>query len=224
MSVSVLTRAYGNNRSGANTQENVLTAAAVRARGIKRLFSLRLPGDRRGAEAQTLIVPGVTMPGGRTRDLVLLATMANQVFAFDANDGTPVWQRTLGTPITSSGRIDDHPINDHWGILSTPVIDDAAGVMYACAWVSPDGSFGNAQHWLHALSIVDGHAVHPPLNLEGAVYNPGHGLQTQRFASATRKQRASLLLTSGTVFIAFGSLFETNRDSRGWIIACDTRS
>jgi hypothetical protein len=31
MSVSVLTRAYGNNRSGANTQENVLTAAAVRS-------------------------------------------------------------------------------------------------------------------------------------------------------------------------------------------------
>ena len=83
MSVSVLNRAYGNNRSGANTQENVLTAAAVRSQGIKRLFSLPLPGDRRGAEAQTLIVPGVTLPGGRTRDLVLLATMANQVFAFD---------------------------------------------------------------------------------------------------------------------------------------------
>jgi hypothetical protein len=30
------------------------------------------------------------LPGGRTRDLVLLTTMANQVFAFDANDGTPV--------------------------------------------------------------------------------------------------------------------------------------
>jgi hypothetical protein len=26
------------------------------------------------------------------------------------------------------------------------------------------------------------------------------------------------------LFIAFGSLFETNRDSRGWIIACDTSS
>jgi len=29
--------------------------------------------------------------------------MANQVFAFDANDGTPVWERTLGTPITGGG-------------------------------------------------------------------------------------------------------------------------
>ena len=55
MSISVLTRAYGNDRSGANTQESVLTAAAVRSRGIKRLFSMPLPGDRRGAEAQTIV-------------------------------------------------------------------------------------------------------------------------------------------------------------------------
>ena len=212
MSISVLTRGYNNGRDGANPQEGVLMAAAVRTRGIRRLFSLPLPGDRRGAEAQPLIVPGVALPGGRTRDLALLATMANQVFAFDANDGTPVWERTLGTPITSSGQIDDHPINDHWGILSTPVVDAAAGVMYACAWISPDGSPGHAQHWLHALSIVDGQPVHQPLNLEGASYDPGHGLQVQTFASATRKQRASLLLASATVFIAFGSLF---RDEPG---------
>jgi hypothetical protein len=37
-----------------------------------------------------LIVSGVALPVGRTRNLVLVATMANQVFAFDANDGTPV--------------------------------------------------------------------------------------------------------------------------------------
>ena len=222
MSVSVLTRGYDNDRSGANTQESVLTAAAVRSHGIRRLFSLALPGDRRGAEAQPLIVPGVALPGGRSRDLVLLATMANQVFAFDANDGTPLWERSLGRPIDSSSQIDDHPINDHWGILSTPVVDSVAGVLYACAWVSPSGSYTNAQHWLHALSIVNGQAVHPPLNLEGATYDPGHGQPVQRFASATRKQRASLMLARGTVFTAFGSVFETSRDSRGWIIAIDT--
>ncbi len=222
MNISVLTRGYSNRRDGANTQESVLTAAAVRARGIKRLFSLPLPGDARGAEAQPLIVTGVALPGGRMRDLVLLATMANRIFAFDANDGTQVWERTLGTPINGSRAIDAHLVNDHWGILSTPVVDSAAGVMYACAWISSDGSPANAQHWLHAVSIVDGHAVHPPLSLEGATYAPGHGLPVQRFASATRKQRASLLLVGGTVFIAFGSLAETSRDSRGWIIACDT--
>jgi outer membrane protein assembly factor BamB len=224
MRISVLTRAYNNGRDGANTGESVLTAAAVRSRGIRRLFSLPLPGDRRGAEAQPLIVPGVRLPGGQTRDLVLIATMANRVFAFDANDGTPVWEQTLGTPINGSRDIDAHLVNDHRGILSTPVIDSAAGVMYACAWASPDGSPAHAQHWLHAIGVADGRAVHPPLNLEGATYDPGHGLPVQRFASAVRKQRASLLLAGGTVFIPFGSVKETSRDSRGWIIACDTGS
>jgi hypothetical protein len=224
MSISVLTRGYTNSRDGANTQESVLTAAAVGTRGIKRLFSLPLPGDLRGAEAQPLIVSDVRLPDGRTRDLVVIATMANQIFAFDAADGTLVWQRTVGMPITGSKQIDEYLINGHWGILSTPVIDSAAGVIYACAWISPDGSPTHAQHWLHAVSLVDGRAVHPPLGLEGASYDPGHGLPVQKFASASRKQRASLLLDSGTVFIAFGSLQETSRDSRGWIIACDTRS
>ncbi|HEU0155774.1 MAG TPA: hypothetical protein VFQ82_06855, partial [Stellaceae bacterium] len=224
MSVSVLTRAYSNTRDGANTAETVLTAAAVKSRGIRRLFSLALPGDARGAEAQPLIVPSVRLSGGATRDLVLIATMANKVFAFDANDGTPIWETSLGTPITGSRDIDAHLVNDHWGVLSTPVVDAAAGIIYACAWASPDGSVANARHSLHALAIGDGRAAHPSLDLEGAVYDPGHGLPIQRFASAARKQRASLLLVDGTVFIAFGSVKETSRDSRGWIIACDTRA
>jgi len=62
-----------------------------------------------------LIVAGVRLPDARTRDLALLATMANQVFAFNANDGTPVWQRSLGTPVDGSRDIDAHLINDHWG-------------------------------------------------------------------------------------------------------------
>jgi len=54
MSFSVLTRAYGNDRSGTNGQESVLTAAAVRSRGIKRLFSLPLPGRSRRRRGATL--------------------------------------------------------------------------------------------------------------------------------------------------------------------------
>lgn len=220
----MLTRSYTNGRDGANTSENILTAAAVRGRGIKRLFSLELPEDARGAEAQPLLVPDVSLPHGRKRDLVLVATMANKIFAFDANDGTPLWERTLGTPINGSKDIDFHLVNDHWGILSTPVVDAVAGVIYACAWVSPDGSPTRAQHWLYAVSIADGQSVRPPLNLEGASYDPSNGLPVQKFASASRKQRASLLLVCGTVFLAFGSIKETSRDSRGWIIACDTAS
>lgn len=72
MSVAVLTGACNSGRSGTNAEESVLTAGAVRSRGIGRLFSLTLAGDRRSAKAQPLIVPGVALPGSRTHDLVLI--------------------------------------------------------------------------------------------------------------------------------------------------------
>ena len=92
------------------------------------------------------------MNDGHPHDVVFLASMANQVLAYDANDGTLLWQRLLGRPINGSPAIDYHMINDHWGILSTPVIDVAAGLLYACTWVSADGTAQNGQHWLHAFN------------------------------------------------------------------------
>jgi len=223
-SPAVTTRGFDNARTGANPRETLLTPDAVRARGIKRLFSLNVPGDARGCEAQPLIAPGVVLAHGAAHDVVFLATMANQVWAFDANDGAKLWQRTLGRPINGSNAIDAHMINDHWGILSTPVIDPAAGILYACAWISEDGTWQNGQHWLHALNLRDGTAAHPPLNLEGVVYEPGHGLPKQQFRSAERKQRAALTLTQGAVLIPFGTIAESAQTARGWLIAVDVAS
>ena len=226
MAISVVTRAYDNARTGANTHEAVLTAGKVRRDGIRRLYSISLPGDARGVEAQPLVVTGVALPDGTRRDVIYLATMANQVSAFDAANGRPLWHVVLGTPITGSQAIDSHLINDHWGVLSTPVIDPATQTMYVVAWVSPDRSVANAEHLLYAVRIGDGTLAHPPLSLEGAQYSPGHGLPPQQFKSAARKQRASLLLTTvngvTTVFIGFGTVQETAATSRGWIIACGT--
>ncbi|MGC9944939.1 MAG: PQQ-binding-like beta-propeller repeat protein [Bryobacteraceae bacterium] len=224
MSFAITTRSYDNSRSGANTNETTLTPAAVGTRGIKRLFTLALPGDKRGAEAQPLIVPQVTMADGSQHDVVYIATMANRVFAFDANTGAQLWMVQIGTPINGAKKIDGYLINDHWGIVSTPVIDTAAGVMYANAWISPDGTWENGQHNLCAISLRDGSLVHSLLNLEGITYNPGHGRPQQLFKSMERKQRAALLLVNGTVFIAFATIFETAATARGWVVAVDTAS
>jgi hypothetical protein len=223
-SPAVATRSYGNTRTGSNARETILTPDAVRARGIKRLFSLVTPGDARGCEAQPLVIPGLVMADGTTHDVVFLATMANQVWAFDGNDGTLLWQQVLGRPIDGSTAIDSHRINDHWGILSTPVIDVTAGVLYACAWISADGTAASGQHFLHAIKLHDGTPAHPPLNLEGATSNPGHGLPVQTFRSAQRKQRAALTLTQSAVLIPFGTIAETSQTARGWLIAVDTQS
>jgi hypothetical protein len=223
MSTAVTTRSYDNFRSGANTQETILTPAAVRARGIKQLLTLALPGDARGCEAQPLIVPAVKMADG-THDVVYIATMANQVFAFDVDTGAQLWMIQLGAPIKGNTSIDSHMINDHWGILSTPVIDAQAGVMYVCSWISSDGSVARAQHFVHAIGLTDGHEMHTRINLEGVSYNPGHGLPVVTFKSAHRKQRAALLLVKGTAFVAFGTIAESAATARGWLIAVDTAS
>src|SRR5882672_1852565 len=38
-------------------------------------------------------------------------------------------------PIFGTRAIDGHLTNVNWGILSTPVIDEAAGLLYACTWI-----------------------------------------------------------------------------------------
>jgi hypothetical protein len=219
---AILTRSYDNARTGSNTKESVLTPAAVRTRGIKRLFSLGTPGDARGCEAQPLIVAGVKLRDGSVRKVVYLATMANDVLAYDADSGQLLWSVNLGTPIKSTPSIDIHMINDHWGIVSTPVIDPAAKILYACVWTSSNGISSSGQHFLHAISLIDGKPIHAPLNLEGAVFNPGHGLPAVTFRSAERKQRAGLLLLAGAVFIGFGTIVESAETARGWLIAVDT--
>jgi hypothetical protein len=226
MAIAVTTRSYNNARSGANSEESILTPAAVQTRGIRKLFSLQMTGDMRGIEAQPLVLPNVTVNDGTIHSIIYLADMANQIWAFDADTGVQLWKRTLGTPVNGTKAIDYYQINDHWGILSTPVIDQAAGTMYLVAWISPDGSVGKAQHFCYAVSVRDGGDVDPPVNLESATDEAGYGALPQSFASAGRKQRAALLLTAvggiNTLFIGFGSLQETSATARGWVIACAT--
>lgn len=221
MSLAVSTRAYDNTRAGANTQESTLTPSAIRSRGIKRLFTLPLPGDARGCEAQPLVAPGVLI-GNRKYDVVYVATMANQVFAFDANSGARLWMVQLGTAIEAGARIDAYGINDHWGIISTPVIDLQGGQVYVCAWTSPDATPERGQHVLHALRLADGSAAHAPIHFDAVSHHPGRGLGVQHFRSAELEQRAALLLDQGTVFIAFDTRAGSANGARGWLIAVDT--
>src|SRR5580658_8549608 len=160
MSSSVTTRSYDNARTGANDEETVLSATTVRTSGIAKLFSITVPDDPR-LEAQPLAVGGVRLANGQTHDVIFQATMGNGVYAFDAVTGAELWKTNLGRPIIGTKQIDAWLINVDWGILSTPVIDEAGGILYACAWISADGTAGKGQHYLAALRLSDGTLVHP---------------------------------------------------------------
>ena len=210
-------------RTGANTAETVLTPAAVQTRGVKNVLTLLTPDDPR-LEAQPLYLSGINI-GGKVRNAIYQATMGNTVYAWDADTGELLWKTLLGTPINGSQVIDFHNINVKWGILSTPVIDRPAGLLYACAWISDPNNSGNwqfGQYFVAALDIVTGALKQPLLNLEGVTFDPGPPGSKQVFKSIERKQRAALAIVNGAVIICFGTIFETDKLARGWVIAVDT--
>ena len=189
-------------------------------------------------EAQPLLVPGLTLKDGRTRDAAFVCTMSNNVWAFDANDGTVLWKTPapLGRPIRGTKDIDMWLVNDRWGILGTPVIDPDAGTLYVVSWsllpgaaadnVVPKNPTGNTVHRLHALDVADGSERRPPLTIDAAV--PG---TAARFLSHRQKQRAALLLAPPagphgrkTLFMACGQFGETQADRHGWVVAFDVGS
>ncbi len=224
----VLTRAYDNSRSGTTLNETILTQDNVGTKGIRKYFSLYMEGDARGAESQTLILPKVPVADGTVRDVAIVSSMNNLVWAYDANDSDILWVQKLGVPINGSSAIDFHSINDHWGILSTGVIDPDTYHWYGVVWSSPDGDPKKGQHSIHILNLKDGSQVRPPIPLADQEYAPGNGLPVQKYASTMRKQRSSLLMTKingvKTIFFASGSVLETAKGSAGWIFAYDVAS
>lgn len=220
----VLTRGYDNARTGYNSAETILTQSAVTSKGIKKIFSLPMEGDARGDEAQTLILPSLKCDDGTVRDIAVCAAMTNDIGVFDANDSDYLWMKKLAVPINGSGAIDAWKINDHWGILSTPVIDPDTQYLYCVAWTSPTGSSSSATYAMHVIDLKTGLRVCPPVSLQNLTYTPANG-KTQTWKSIMRKQRSSLLLTNinnvKTVFFASGTIAETSNGAAGWICAFD---
>ena len=116
--MNVLTRSYGNGRTGANTQETTLTPALVGSNLLVKQFSLDLTNDDPRIEAQPLFVSGVQVGGQVSRDIVYVCTMANNVWAFDADTGQAVWPKpvNLAPPLLPAPfDIQLFDINIHWG-------------------------------------------------------------------------------------------------------------
>jgi hypothetical protein len=231
----LLTRAWDNHRSGWNQHETVLTQASVKAKGIARITTIPVYGDARGIESQPLILPGVQLADGTTRDVMVLPSMANIVRGVDAATGIALWQTPqLGTPVTGSDSlgpngqgamcpgpnqtIDCYQINDKWGVLSTGVIDPDTQLVYLVAWISPDTTPQNGRHYMYVLRVKDGSQAVAPVLLDGKS-------GTQTWSQFMRKQRSSLVLTniagSKTIFFASGTIQELGTGAAGWVLAYD---
>ena len=218
--VDVLTQHNDSARTGQNLAEAVLTTSNVNVNQFGKLWSLPVQGL---VYAQPLLVTGLAI-AGTVHDVLLVATMHNVVYAFDANSsGAPLWTQSLGpsvpheviaVPCVGDGGTPN--IQVEVGILSTPVIDRETSRVYLT-----NKTYVNQvqQLWIHALDLTTGLDLPgSPIEMTATVPgNPYDGGTTSSLEAPLHAQRPSLLLLNGVVYVAFAS-HEDCGAYHGWIL------
>ncbi len=223
---NVLTYKYDNFRSGANTNEIILTLANVNVNQFSKLFTYALDGY---VYSQPLYVSNLTIPGQGTHNVVFVGTENDSVYAFDADsnvgpNGGLLWHTNLGIAQISVNnygvRYHHNVLNPLIGITGTPVIDPVSGTLYVDTFCGVIANTNNGFHLLHALSITNGaERPYSPVLVTASV--PGRGVDATNgivmFAGQNQMNRPALTLVGGTLFLAFGSYGDTD-PFHGWVI------
>jgi outer membrane protein assembly factor BamB len=172
-------------------------------------FAATLPDPNDHVYAQPLFVDGM---GGR--DLLIVATEANNVYGLDGATGAAVWTTNLGAPVplatlATCGNIDPY------GVTGTPVIDFASRTLFADALVLPTGAGALPKHRIFALSVDTG-AVQPgwPVDVETIAASG-----STPFDSRFQGQRGALAIVGGTLYVPFGGLYGDCLQYHGWVVS-----
>ncbi len=239
--VSVVTRHGDNARTGANLNEPILNVSNVNSSHFGRLAYRPVDGN---VYAQPLIASGVQAAGRRgTRNLAIVATEHNSIYAFDADDvdensasalvwhagpdvlGSSIETQTLFADMERTGCPDLTP---EVGITGTPVIGltNGATPRDGTIFVAAKSKSGDAYHYkLFALRLSDGAKV-GSIEIEGEVAGKGRGSVGDgddaklRFNPKIQLNRPGLLLAGNILYVAFGGHCDFDR-YHGWLFAYD---
>jgi hypothetical protein len=218
----VLTWHNDNARTGQNLEETFLTPDNVNSTSFGKIGFFQADG---AVDGQPLFVANVPFSSQETRNLLLVTTEHDSVYAFDAATGEVIWQVSLlGAGETTSDPRGVNSITPEIGISSTPVIDRTRGpngALYTVA-MSKDAA-GNYFQRIHALDITTGVELFGGPTTIQAKY-PGLGQnsdgQNVIFDAKQYKERAALLLSNGVVYTSWSSHQDLNPYT-GWIIGYD---
>ena len=205
-------------RTGQNLQETILTTSNVTSSSFGKLFTIPVDGI---IDAQPLYLSAVSIPGKGTHNVVYTVTENDSVYAFDADNGTLLWQvSTLGTSESPSDDLGCSQISPQIGITSTPVIDRASGpngTIYVVAMSKNSASYFQR---IHALEITTGEEEFGGPVAVAAKY-PGTGDNSHNgyvvFAPKHYAERQALLLLNGVIYTAWTSHCD-QRPYTGWLI------
>ena len=226
--VAVTTYHNDNYRSGLNAHETILKSSNVNEVSFGKRLVLPVEGY---VYAQPLYVPGVQV-NSAPHNVVYVVTEHDQVYAFDANSGQQLWQKSfIGTfgnrqilPV-SSDEVGCDDLVPEIGITSTPVIDLTTNEIYVVAKTKEIVN-GHTTYYqrMHVLDIRTGMEL---------LINPFHGAPIKAKTPGTgsgsvdgylifdplmQNQRAALALANGLVFVSWGSHCD-NDDYHGYVMA-----
>jgi hypothetical protein len=227
---AVLTHHNDNARTGMNLTESSLNTTNVNTNQFGLAFT-RVVDDQ--VYAQPLVMTNVNILGRGTRNLVLVCTVNDSVYAFDADDASvtlPYWTRSFISPpeIVAPANTDMSAIgacggryqdfSGNMGIVGTPVIDPVTRTMYLVARTKEYGT--NFVQRLHALEVTTG-AERPYSPVIIAANYPGYGAGSVGgiipFDARRQNQRPALALVNGIVYVSWSSHCD-NGPYHGWVI------
>ncbi len=207
-----------NARDGLNANETILDLTTVNSTQFGKIGFDPVDGI---VDAEPLYIANISV-GGKSRNVLYVATENDTVYAFDADSGAQLWKTSIiGSGETTS---DDHgcgQITPQIGVTSTPVIDrkqGTNGTIFAVG-MTKDAS-GNYHQRLHALDLTTGAEISgSPTEISGTY--PGTGANSQNgnvvFDPAQYAERAGLLLLNGTIYLGWTSHCDQDPYS-GWVM------
>jgi hypothetical protein len=210
----------GPNRRGAFENELKLNNSNVGGLTLKGHYS----ADAR-LWAQPLYLHAVTIAGNQY-DCLLVATMGNSLYLFDANNlGSPLWSHiglasTWNTYPGYDGAPDPDFYSEPIGCMGTPVVDQALGFIFvACVNSTPAVV-------IYKVSLTTG-VVSAQTTITGTVSGTGDPTGGDKVTGGVltfypnfELPRASLAIANSNVYVSFGS-YADNHPWHGWVFSYD---
>jgi hypothetical protein len=222
--ISVPTQRYDNYRVGWNSKEKLLNTGNVNLDHFGLLFTRSVDDQM---YSTPLLISNMSI-NGKAQNVLLVATMNNSVYAFDADDSSamaPLWHVNVTSPGNRVFKSSDLPCSNYGpniGIIGTPAIDTISKIMY---FVSNEYSntAQKAEQYFHALDITTGNEkVGSPTLINAFVLGTGDGSinDTVFFNPMKHNQRSAMLLHNGVVYICWASFCDLD-PYHGWVMGFD---
>jgi PQQ enzyme repeat len=147
-------------------------------------------------------------PGGKA--MIIVGTESNNVYALDASNGTIIWQRNVGEPVSADDLICTKL--DPMGITGTPIVDLASRALFLDAMITPDGGT-TKKHLILSLNVDTGD-INPgwPVDVEATATYDGIS-----FTAEIQQQRPALGIVGNILYVGYGSMSDCS-PFHGWLV------